>query len=118
MCVSINRVSKTFGDFVAVDDVSLDIKPGEFFSLLGPSGCGKTTLLRILGGFELPSSGEVYLDKANITNSPPNLRPISRATHYSRISILKRTSAMASGRFPRPRMKSGGLSSDLSRWSD
>lgn len=77
MCVSINRVSKTFGDFVAVDDVSLDIKPGEFFSLLGPSGCGKTTLLRILGGFELPSFGEVYLEKNNITNNPPNLRPIN-----------------------------------------
>jgi spermidine/putrescine transport system ATP-binding protein/putrescine transport system ATP-binding protein len=77
MCISIERVSKTFGDFVAVDDVSLDIKPGEFFSLLGPSGCGKTTLLRILGGFELPSSGQVFLEKNNITTKLPNLRPIN-----------------------------------------
>ena len=52
--VKIDHVNKTFGDFVALNDVNFTIKPGEFFSWLGPSGCGKTTLLRIIAGFEFP----------------------------------------------------------------
>ena len=59
--VRLERVSKLFGDTTAVDDLSLDIEEGEFFSMLGPSGCGKTTTLRMIGGFEEPSSGTVYL---------------------------------------------------------
>ncbi|MCP4390272.1 MAG: ATP-binding cassette domain-containing protein, partial [Gammaproteobacteria bacterium] len=58
--IRIDNVSKHFGDVVAVDRVSVDIPAGEFFSLLGPSGCGKTTLLRMLAGFETPTSGEIY----------------------------------------------------------
>ena len=57
-----DHVTKRFGALTAVDDVTLSINKGEFFSLLGPSGCGKTTLLRMLGGFERPDSGRIYLE--------------------------------------------------------
>jgi putrescine transport system ATP-binding protein len=70
-------VRKHFGSFAAVDGVSLKIYPREFFALLGPSGCGKTTLLRMLAGFETPTSGEILLDGADISSVPPNLRPIN-----------------------------------------
>jgi spermidine/putrescine transport system ATP-binding protein len=64
-------VTKTFGDFTAVDDLSLDISPGEFFSLLGPSGCGKTTTLRMIGGFEEVSAGKIFLGDEDVTGLPP-----------------------------------------------
>lgn len=64
--VTINNVSKQFGDFVALSDINLTIKPGEFFSLLGPSGCGKTTLLRIIAGFEFPDEGAVLFDDKDV----------------------------------------------------
>ena len=73
--VTIDHVSKKFGDFVALDDINFTIKPGEFFSLLGPSGCGKTTLLRIIAGFEFPDNGAVLFDDKNIISLPPNKRP-------------------------------------------
>lgn len=72
--VTIDHVSKEFGDFVALDDINFTIKPGEFFSLLGPSGCGKTTLLRIIAGFEFPDDGVVLFDDKNIVVLPPNKR--------------------------------------------
>lgn len=72
--VTIDHVSKRFGDFVALDDINFTIKPGEFFSLLGPSGCGKTTLLRIIAGFEFPDEGAVLFDDQNIIPFPPNKR--------------------------------------------
>ena len=71
-----DHVTKRFGALTAVNDVSLSVKKGEFFSLLGPSGCGKTTLLRMLGGFERPDSGRIYLEGKDITNLPPNQRRI------------------------------------------
>jgi len=71
-----DRVTKRFGALTAVNDVSISIKKGEFFSLLGPSGCGKTTLLRMLGGFERPDSGRIYLDGKDITDAPPNIRRV------------------------------------------
>ena len=73
--ISIQNVTKTFGSVVAVDDVSVDVAGGEFFSLLGPSGCGKTTLLRILAGFEVPTEGEVYIDSVAMAVVPPHQRP-------------------------------------------
>ncbi|MBQ7158153.1 MAG: ABC transporter ATP-binding protein [Treponema sp.] len=72
--VTIDHVSKRFGDFVALDDINITIKPGEFFSLLGPSGCGKTTLLRIIAGFEFPDEGAVLFDNENVIPFPPNKR--------------------------------------------
>lgn len=72
--VSVEQISKSFGDFHALDNVSLKINPGEFFSLLGPSGCGKTTLLRIIAGFESPDVGLVTFDGKNVLPLPPNKR--------------------------------------------
>ncbi len=75
--IRIASVSKRFGDFVAVDDVSLDIARGELFAILGGSGCGKTTLLRILAGFESPSSGTIEIDGVDVTRQPPYERPVN-----------------------------------------
>lgn len=75
--VHIDKVTKTFGDVYAVDDVSLKIYQGEFFSLLGASGCGKTTLLRMLAGFDLPTAGRIYLDGQDVTDLPPYQRPLN-----------------------------------------
>jgi spermidine/putrescine transport system ATP-binding protein len=69
--VRLDSVTKRFGDFTAVDDLSLEIMPGEFFSLLGPSGCGKTTTLRMIGGFEDVTAGTVYLGNQDVTDLPP-----------------------------------------------
>jgi len=73
--IKINDVSKHFGQVVAVDNIAITIKRGEFFSLLGASGCGKTTLLRMLAGFESPTSGEIYIDDAPMSEMPPHHRP-------------------------------------------
>jgi putrescine transport system ATP-binding protein len=75
--VEIDRVTKTFGDFKAVDDVSLKIYKGEIFCLLGASGCGKTTLLRMLGGFETPTSGRIVIDGEDMSGVPPYERPVN-----------------------------------------
>ena len=72
--VRIEHVSKRFGRVEAVDDVTLSIGQGEFFSLLGPSGCGKTTLLRMVGGFALPDSGTIAIEGKDVTDLPPNKR--------------------------------------------
>ncbi|MDR1982702.1 MAG: polyamine ABC transporter ATP-binding protein [Holosporaceae bacterium] len=75
--VSIKNLTKTFGGRVAVNDVSLSIYKGELFSLLGRSGCGKTTLLRMLAGFESPTSGKIFIDGGDMTDTPPHKRPVS-----------------------------------------
>jgi spermidine/putrescine transport system ATP-binding protein len=75
--LSIERVGKRYGDFVAVDDVSLEIARGEFFSLLGPSGCGKTTMLRMIAGFEEVTSGVLRLDGRDVAGVPPYRRPVN-----------------------------------------
>ena len=75
--VRIERVTKRFGDFVAVNQVSLDIYQGEAFCLLGASGCGKTTLLRMLAGFEDPSEGRLFIDGQDMTGIPPYERPVN-----------------------------------------
>lgn len=71
------NVTKRFGDFTAVDRVTLEIEHGKVFSLLGPSGCGKTTLLRMAAGFETPDEGRVLLDGRDITLLPPEQRPVN-----------------------------------------
>jgi spermidine/putrescine transport system ATP-binding protein len=75
--VRLDRVSKVFGDMAAVDDLSLDVEEGEFFSLLGPSGCGKTTTLRMIGGFEDPTYGTIYLGELDVTDLPPYRRDVN-----------------------------------------
>jgi putrescine transport system ATP-binding protein len=75
--VRIERVTKKFGDFIAVNDVSLSIYKRELFCLLGGSGCGKTTLLRMLAGFEDPSSGKLYIDGVDMTGIPSYERPVN-----------------------------------------
>ena len=69
--------SNTVSDVTAVDHINLDIRPGEFITLLGPSGCGKTTTLRMIAGFEDATSGQVMLDGENMVVVPPNRRPMS-----------------------------------------
>ncbi len=71
------NIRKSFGDFRAVDDVTLSIEKGQVFSLLGPSGCGKTTLLRMAAGFEQPDSGRIFLDGIDITTLPPEQRKVN-----------------------------------------
>jgi len=75
--IAFRGVTKTFGDTVAVDRLSLDIFPREFFALLGPSGCGKTTLMRLLAGFEDPTEGDVRLGGVSLRGTPPHRRPIN-----------------------------------------
>jgi putrescine transport system ATP-binding protein len=75
--ISFDGVTKAFGETVAVDRLSLDIYPREFFALLGPSGCGKTTLMRLLAGFETPSDGDIRLAGRSIVEIPPHRRPIN-----------------------------------------
>ncbi len=73
--IQIDGVVKRYGDVAAVDDVTLEVPPGAFVSLLGPSGCGKTTLLRLVGGFETPDGGTVRIGDADVTRRPPQDRP-------------------------------------------
>lgn len=75
--VYIKNLVKTFDNKVAVNDVTFSIYKGELFSLLGRSGCGKTTLLRMLAGFEKPTSGRIFIDGLDMTDTPPHKRPVS-----------------------------------------
>jgi spermidine/putrescine transport system ATP-binding protein len=82
--VEIRGLGKRFGETAAVDAITLDIRRGEFFSLLGPSGCGKTTLLRMIGGFELPTSGTLRINGVDMTHTPPYRRPVNMVfQHYA-----------------------------------
>ena len=84
--ISLNNVVKSYGDFFAVDHFTLDIKKGQFVTILGPSGCGKTTTLRMIGGFELPSGGTILLNGEDITKLPPYKRPIN--TVFQRYALF------------------------------
>lgn len=75
--VRIENVTKKFGNFVAIDNISLNIFEREFYALLGPSGCGKTTLLRMLAGFEIPTSGRIIIDGEDMSKVPPHKRPVN-----------------------------------------
>ena len=75
--IALSNLTKRFGEVVAVDDVTLTIGTGEFFSLLGPSGCGKTTTLRMIGGFDLPTAGSIALRGREVSQQPPDKRPVN-----------------------------------------
>ncbi|WP_419787103.1 ABC transporter ATP-binding protein [Pseudodesulfovibrio sp.] len=75
--LSVRNVVKRFGDFTAVSDISFDVPSGSFFSILGPSGCGKTTLLRMIAGFDSPSSGDIEIRGKSMIGVPPNRRPVN-----------------------------------------
>ncbi len=75
--IKVQGITKRFGPFTAVDNVDLNVYKGELFSLLGGSGCGKTTLLRMLAGFETPTSGTIYIDGTDMTEVPPYERPVN-----------------------------------------
>ena len=77
VAVRLSNVTKSFGEFVAVDDLTLDIQDGEFFSLLGPSGCGKTTTLRMIAGFEELTQGEISISGEPVHGVPPYRRPVN-----------------------------------------
>jgi spermidine/putrescine transport system ATP-binding protein len=82
--VSVQGLGKSYGDVVALEDVSLDVRPGEFLTLLGPSGCGKTTLLRVLAGFEAPDSGTILISGRDMADLPPYRRPVNTVfQHYA-----------------------------------
>src|ERR1700728_2726057 len=75
--VQLVSLTKRFDDVEAVAGIDLHIPPGEFFSILGPSGCGKTTTLRLVAGFERPTSGSIFLDGVDVADKPPNKRNVN-----------------------------------------
>jgi spermidine/putrescine transport system ATP-binding protein len=75
--IQLEELTKAFGEHVAVAGIDLDMPPGEFFTLLGPSGCGKTTTLRMIAGFEQPTSGRIMLDGSDVARVPPHRRNVN-----------------------------------------
>ncbi|HEY7004097.1 MAG TPA: ATP-binding cassette domain-containing protein, partial [Gaiellaceae bacterium] len=75
--VRLENVTKSFDDVIAVDDLTLEVPRGSFFALLGPSGCGKTTTLRMIGGFEEPTEGTIYLGDRDVTGLQPYKRDVN-----------------------------------------
>jgi len=96
--VRIQGLRKEFENFQALKEVDLTIKKGEFFSLLGPSGCGKTTLLRILAGFEFPSSGSIFLGDQDVLPIPPDQRPVN--TVFQNYALFPHLSVFENVAFP------------------
>ena len=84
--IEIKNISKSFGDKCILDNVSTNVRRGEFVTILGPSGCGKTTLLRILAGFAQADKGEVCINGKDITNVPPHMRPVN--TVFQRYALF------------------------------
>jgi spermidine/putrescine transport system ATP-binding protein len=103
--VSLERVGKRYGDFAALEAIDLEVRRGEFFSVLGPSGCGKTTLLRLVAGFEEPTSGVLRLDGAEVAGVPPYRRPVN--TVFQSYALFPHLSVFENVAFG-PRIRSVG----------
>ena len=96
--VELRSLTKAYGPAVAVDNLSLQVQPGEFLSLLGPSGCGKTTTLRMIGGFEFPDDGSIQISGRNVENLPPHKRPVNTVFQaYALFPHMKVTDNVAYG---------------------
>jgi spermidine/putrescine transport system ATP-binding protein len=98
VAVELRGVTKAYGDAVAVDDVSLSIARHEFVSLLGPSGCGKTTILKLIGGFLRPDAGGIRIMGEEMTNRPPNKRPVN--TVFQSYALFPHMTVMENVMFP------------------
>src|SRR5208283_3735313 len=96
--LEIQNVTRRFGDFTAVDNISIGIEAGEFFTLLGPSGCGKTTLLRMIAGFDLPDGGRVLLSGEDLADRPPEQRPVR--TVFQSYALFPHMTVEANVAFP------------------
>ena len=103
--VVLRNVTKRFDDFAAVDDLSLELGSGEFFTLLGPSGCGKTTTLRMIAGFERPTSGEIRIEGDDVAALPPHKRPTN--TVFQSYALFPHLSVEANVAFGLKRKKVG-----------
>ena len=105
--LEIRNVTRRFGPLTAVDNVSIAIEAGEFFTLLGPSGCGKTTLLRMIAGFDLPDAGAIFLDGRDMADTPPEKRPIH--TVFQSYALFPHMTVSQNIAFP---LKMAGKSAD------
>ena len=106
--IEIDHVTKRFDDYVAVADANFSIAAGEFFSMLGPSGCGKTTTLRMIAGFDTPTSGAIRLEGTDVSRVPPHKRNVNTVfQHYALFPHMTVWDNVAYG--PRSRKKSAGL---------
>jgi spermidine/putrescine transport system ATP-binding protein len=104
--LDIQNVTRRFGDFTAVDNVSIGIEAGEFFTLLGPSGCGKTTLLRMIAGFDLPDGGRILLNGEDLANRPPERRPMRMV--FQSYALFPHMTVEGNVAFPLQMAKVGG----------
>ena len=105
--LEIRNVARQFGALKAVDNVSLSMEAGEFFTLLGPSGCGKTTILRMIAGFELPGAGAIPLDGKDLADTPPEKRPLH--TVFQSYALFPHITVAGNIAFP---LKMAGKSAD------
>jgi spermidine/putrescine transport system ATP-binding protein len=107
--LEIQNVTRRFGEFTAVDGVSIDIQAGEFFTLLGPSGCGKTTLLRMIAGFDLPDGGRIVLNGMDLAERPPEERPVR--TVFQSYALFPHMTVEGNIAFPLQMAKTPGTAS-------